>query len=72
MGKRVDWGVRENWEGNYLASTKENPEASTFQSALRNMRNKDGFREVSADGTTLNDDVNSERGDGEEWQEVVQ
>ncbi|XP_045119957.1 unconventional myosin ID-like isoform X2 [Portunus trituberculatus] len=46
MGKRVDWGVRENWEGNYLASTKENPEASTFQSALRNMRNKDGFREV--------------------------
>ncbi|KAG0729962.1 Myosin-IA [Chionoecetes opilio] len=46
MGKRVDWGVRESWEGNYLASTKENPEASTFQSALRNMRNKDGFREV--------------------------
>lgn len=47
MGKRVDWGVRESWEGNYLASTKENPEASHFQSALRNMRNKDGFREVS-------------------------
>ena len=47
MGKRVDWGVRECWEGNYLASTKENPEASTFQSSLRNLRNKDGFREVS-------------------------
>ncbi|XP_071512839.1 unconventional myosin ID isoform X2 [Panulirus ornatus] len=46
VGKRVDWGVRENWEGNYLASTKENPEAATFQTAVRNMRNKDGFREV--------------------------
>lgn len=46
MGKRVDWGVRETWEGNYLASTKENPEAATFLSAVRNMRNKDGFREV--------------------------
>lgn len=47
MGKRVDWGVRENWEGNYLASSKENPDPAHFQSALRNMRNKDGFREVS-------------------------
>lgn len=47
MGKRADWGVRESWEGNYLANTKDNPEAATFQSALRNMRNKDGFREVS-------------------------
>ncbi|XP_042216717.1 unconventional myosin ID-like [Homarus americanus] len=46
MGKRIDWGVRESWEGNYLATTKENPEASTFQSAVKNMRNKDGFREV--------------------------
>nr|XP_045596095.1 unconventional myosin ID-like [Procambarus clarkii] len=46
MGKRVDWGVRESWVGNYLATTKENPEASTFESAVRNMRNKDGFREV--------------------------
>lgn len=46
MGKRADWGVRESWEGNYLASTKDNPESATFQSALRNMRNKDGFREV--------------------------
>ncbi|XP_064104605.1 unconventional myosin ID-like isoform X1 [Macrobrachium nipponense] len=46
MGKRADWGVREYWEGNYLALAKENPSASNFQSAVRNMRNKDGFREV--------------------------
>lgn len=46
MGKRADWGVRETWEGNYLASTRENPDSSAFQSAVKNMRNKDGFREV--------------------------
>lgn len=51
MGKRADWGVRESWEGNYLASTKDNPEAAKFQSALRNMRNKDGFREVRVNST---------------------
>lgn len=49
MGKRADWGVREKWEGNYLASSKENPECAQFQSSLRNMRNKDAFREVSTD-----------------------
>lgn len=46
MGKRVDWGFRDKWEGNYLASNQENDDSSAFQSAVRNMKNKDSFREV--------------------------
>ena len=46
-GKRVDWGVREKWEGNYLSQNAENPTSpQDYLNAVRNLRNKDGFRDV--------------------------
>lgn len=52
-GKRSDWGVREKWEGNYLGQHDENPSAATYVDAIRNMRNKDGFKEVKFSSLVL-------------------
>uniref|UniRef100_A0A2P2HYR1 Myosin-IA-like n=1 Tax=Hirondellea gigas TaxID=1518452 RepID=A0A2P2HYR1_9CRUS len=45
-GKRSDWGVKQKWEGNYLSQHSENPSAAAYIDAVRNMRNKDGFKDV--------------------------
>ncbi|XP_012934852.1 unconventional myosin-Id [Aplysia californica] len=43
VGKRADWGVKRNWEGNYLASTKDNSNTSDFVSQMSTLKNRDGF-----------------------------
>ncbi|KAF2368380.1 Myosin head motor domain [Trinorchestia longiramus] len=45
-GKRSDWGVQQKWEGNYLSQHTENVAAAKFVDSVRNMRNKDGFKDV--------------------------
>lgn len=47
VGKRADWGVDQKWIGNYLAQHDENGSAATYVDAIRNMRNKDGFKDIA-------------------------
>ncbi|GFO41945.1 unconventional myosin-id-like [Plakobranchus ocellatus] len=46
VGKRADWGVKRTWDGNYLATTKDNSTTSDFVSQVNGLKNKDGFHKV--------------------------
>lgn len=52
-GKRADWGVHQKWLGNYLAQHDENPSSPSYVDAIRDMRNKDGFKEVAFSSLVL-------------------
>ncbi|BFY98224.1 hypothetical protein BsWGS_01264 [Bradybaena similaris] len=43
VGKRADWGVKRNWEGNYLATTKDNSSTADFVSQMNALKGRDGF-----------------------------
>ncbi|KAK7010457.1 unconventional myosin-Id [Biomphalaria glabrata] len=46
VGKRADWGVKRNWEGNYLASSKDNSNTADFVSAINTLKSKDQFKTI--------------------------
>ncbi|XP_020854732.1 unconventional myosin-Ig isoform X1 [Phascolarctos cinereus] len=47
QGLRQDWGCRRAWSRDYLSSTIDNPTAAApFAQQLKNLQEKDGFRNV--------------------------
>lgn len=46
VGKRSDWGVKRKWEGNYLASTRDNSNTSDFVSQVMALKSRDGFSTI--------------------------
>ncbi|XP_074139161.1 unconventional myosin-Ig [Sminthopsis crassicaudata] len=47
QGLRQDWGCRRAWSRDYLSSTTDNPTAAApFAQQLKNLKEKDGFRNV--------------------------
>ncbi|XP_072510343.1 unconventional myosin-Ig [Notamacropus eugenii] len=47
QGLRQDWGCRRAWSRDYLSSTIDNPTAAVpFAQQLKNLQEKDGFRNV--------------------------
>ncbi|XP_059159355.1 unconventional myosin-Id-like [Physella acuta] len=46
VGKRQDWGVKRNWEGNYLGTTKDNSNTSDFVSQVNMLKSRDGFSKI--------------------------
>lgn len=45
-GQRPDWGMRRKWEGNYLATTKDNPSTVDFVTKMNALKSHDGFSKV--------------------------
>ncbi|ESO97046.1 hypothetical protein LOTGIDRAFT_143556 [Lottia gigantea] len=45
-GKRSDWGVKRKWEGNYLASTKDNSATADFVSQAATLKGQDGYSKI--------------------------
>lgn len=48
LGKRLDWGLKEKWEGNYLSNMQENPSSNVFNDAVNKNLKNDGIRKVNS------------------------
>ncbi|KAB7502891.1 Myosin-IA [Armadillidium nasatum] len=46
LGKRLDWGLKEKWEGNYLSNMQENPSSNVFNDAVNKNLKNDGLRKI--------------------------
>ncbi|XP_052797829.1 unconventional myosin-Id-like [Mya arenaria] len=45
-GQRSEWGMRRKWEGNYLATTKDNASTIDFVTKMTSLKSHDGFNKV--------------------------
>jgi len=52
-GQRQDWGVSQDWRGDYLSQSHENPSSAAFVSATSSLRSKDRFNAVAFSSLVL-------------------
>ncbi|XP_041366127.1 unconventional myosin-Id-like [Gigantopelta aegis] len=45
-GRRVDWGVKRKWTGNYLTSSQDNPNTAEFVAHMNQLKSQDGFTQI--------------------------
>uniref|UniRef100_A0A0B7ADG6 Myosin motor domain-containing protein n=2 Tax=Arion vulgaris TaxID=1028688 RepID=A0A0B7ADG6_9EUPU len=45
-GRRASWGVKRNWDGNYLATTKDNNITTDFITQMNILKERDGFDKI--------------------------